>query len=453
MVFNTRQIPGRASLTMTGAIIGIFAVFVIGSEANAQDGLQKRFEETSLLLEKIRKDISLSSRTEANLAVEITGLERDSNRLNDELLKSATRSRELARKIERSSARVVELEAERKDLYAALNHKRSLLGEVLGALQRMGNNPPPALLVTPQDALMSVRSAILLGSVVPGMRSETRILAEQLSELVRLTHDIDKQRDILTENLRSEALEEKRISLLVQEKRKRFNLAKKKLASESLKAAKLAAKATSLSNLIKELQSEIESVKQAATAAKAAEDELRNKQNARIASAREEVLKPDFSDTSRISPAVSFLKAKGHLIRPVNGVEIRKFGERDELGDPSASIAVATRINARVISPADGWVVYSGKFRSYGQMLILDVGSNHYIVMSGMEKIDAVLGQFVLVGEPVGIMGASRIASAGTFDIGSSRPVLEIEFRNGNEPIDPAQWWQNNTDKRSKNDT
>jgi septal ring factor EnvC (AmiA/AmiB activator) len=86
-------------------------------------------------------------------------------------------------------------------------------------------------------------------------------------------------------------------------------------------------------------------------------------------------------------------------------------------------------------------------------MLILDVGAKHYIVMSGMEKIDAVLGQFVLVGEPVGIMGARRIASTGTFDIGSTRPVLEIEFRNGNEPIDPAQWWQNNTDKRSKNDT
>ena len=41
-------------------------------------------------------------------------------------------------------------------------------------------NPPPALLVTPDDALSSVRSAILLGAVVPGIRGETEKLAAEL---------------------------------------------------------------------------------------------------------------------------------------------------------------------------------------------------------------------------------------------------------------------------------
>ncbi len=70
-----------------------------------------------------------------------------------------------------------------------------------------------------------------------------------------------------------------------------------------------------------------------------------------------------------------------------------------------------------------------------------------------MEKVDVELGQFVLVGEPVGIMGSRRIASAGTIDIGLSRPVLAIEFRENAEPIDPAPWWQVNTDKRSNDDS
>ena len=57
-----------------------------------------------------------------------------------------------------------------------------MLAEVLGALQRMGLNPPPALLVKPEDALSSVRSAILLGAVVPELRSQTEALLADLKE-------------------------------------------------------------------------------------------------------------------------------------------------------------------------------------------------------------------------------------------------------------------------------
>ena len=72
------------------------------------------------------------------------------------------------------------LEAMRGDEDAArlsLHERRGLLAEVLAALQRMGRNPPPAILVTPDDALASVRSAILLGAVVPGTLSMKRAAA------------------------------------------------------------------------------------------------------------------------------------------------------------------------------------------------------------------------------------------------------------------------------------
>ena len=34
-----------------------------------------------------------------------------------------------------------------------------------------------------------------------------------------------------------------------------------------------------------------------------------------------------------------------------------------------------TRRDAQIISPSDGWVIYAGQFRSYGQLLIINAGA------------------------------------------------------------------------------
>ena len=419
----------------------------------AEESLKDRRGKSIQILDDIQKNIVVSTQEEAKLVGEISKLDKDRVKLNALLIAATANSRELEEKNLRAGARVLELEEGRDALRLSLKGRRALLAEVLAALQRMGRNPPPALLVTPKDALQSVRSAILLGSVVPEIRSETTLLAGELATLVKLSDEINAKRKQLSLDLTTQATDERRLALLIQKKQKSSKQANEKLAAQSVAASKLAARATNLTNLIAKLENDIEAVNLAAHAAKQAEIERERRQEQQIATARKEVSRPDFSDLSRISPAVKFSDAKGHLLRPVSGVEISKFGDRDELGDKSTGIQIATRIDARVISPADGWVVYSGKFRSYGQLLILNAGSNYHIVMSGMEKINVELGQFVLVGEPIGIMGSTRIASASTIDIELSRPVLKVELRKNSKPIDPARWWQENTDKRTNDDS
>jgi hypothetical protein len=53
------------------------------------------------------------------------------------------------------------------------------------------------------------------------------------------------------------------------------------------------------------------------------------------------------------------------------------------------------------------------------------------------------LGQFVVTGEPVAVMGGgaqSAVAKAG----GASQPILYLEFRKDGVPVDPAPWWPAN---------
>jgi septal ring factor EnvC (AmiA/AmiB activator) len=150
----------------------------------------------------------------------------------------------------------------------------------------------------------------------------------------------------------------------------------------------------------------------------------------------------------RLTPSVAFADARGLLPRPANGRYVRRFGEKDDLGGTSQGISISTRPSAQVNSPTDGWVVYAGPFRSYGQLLIINAGGGYHILLAGMERVDVQLGQFVLAGEPVAAMATPQLASAGGQGIGSALPVLYIEFRKDGTPIDPAPWWAVSSDQK-----
>ena len=85
--------------------------------------------------------------------------------------------------------------------------------------------------------------------------------------------------------------------------------------------------------------------------------------------------------------------------------------------------------------------MFSGPYRSYGQLLILSAGGGYHVVLAGMERINVEVGQFVLAGEPVGIMGDGSARTAAAIAIGAARPVLYVEFRKDGAAIDPGPWW------------
>jgi len=126
----------------------------------------------------------------------------------------------------------------------------------------------------------------------------------------------------------------------------------------------------------------------------------------------------------------------------VNGAKIRDFGASDGVGGNQRGLSIATRTAAQVTSPCDGWVVYSGPFRNYGQLLILNAGGGYHVLLAGMSRISVDLGQFVLTGEPVAVMGGGSQGAA-AISTGSSQPVLYVEFRKDGTPVDPSPWWAN----------
>lgn len=416
------------------------------------DTLDKQRQQEMEQLRQIAADIELSKERRAALESGIAALKKDQATIRTELVQAAKTQKKLSEDISESELRLASLAGRQTELQQSLHARRGVLAEVLAALQRMGRNPPPALLVSPEDALSSVRSAILLGAVVPEVRGQTERLIADLQELSNVRASIDNERGRLLATLEEQAAEEERLSLLLAEKRKLAANNEQKLADEARISKQLAERAKSLEDLIASLGQEIESVRAAQEEARLAaknrtEESQRQREKAR------ELARNSTPDAGRIAPAFQFSELKNQLELPVAGEARYGFGEEDDTGRPLKGMMVSTTADAIVTAPADGWVVYSGPFRSYGQLIILNAGDGYHLVLAGMGSTNTDIGQFVVAGEPVGRMASTKVASATALALASTEPTLYIEFRRNGKPIDPAPWWADNPSGRVRNDS
>lgn len=379
---------------------------------------------------RARQRAAVEAQTKLKLEIEAIGADRRA--LNAQLIDTASRVRDVEANIEATQARLKPLDERERMFRTSLDERREVIVEILAALQRMGRQPPPALVVRPEDALQAVRTAIMLGAVVPQMRSEADALSSDLAELVKLRKDIDVENAKLTSNLEEQSREQLRLNMLIDERQKKEDAADQELDAQKQHAADLSHQVDNLKDLIGKLEQNLDSnTRQARINARAIE---------------EDATRPDLAalkDPGRLAPAVAFAANRGHLRLPVNGARLREFGASDGAGGTQKGVSIAAHSGGEITAPCDGWVVYAGPFRSYGQLLILNAGGGYHVLLAGMERISVDLGQFVLTGEPVAVMGGgSQVSTAGA--TGAKQPVLYVEFRKDGAPIDPSPWWANN---------
>lgn len=410
--------------------------------------------------ERLQGEIRLSDERTAQLKAEVERLENDRSRIAAELVAAGERSRKLEASLGDAEARMTSLGADMARLAASLYERRAVLAEVLAGLQRLGRKPPPAVVVRPEDALAAVRSALLMGAILPELREQAGTLARDLDAMSRLRDRLGRERDSYRADLAALAEEKTRLDLLIEERRQGKGDQERALAAERRRAEDLAARARDLKELIGRSERDLDAGRRAAAAAEAAapaapvQEKTEPDQGDRSEKPTTPVAPPAAPppdrqiaalDPARMQPSRPFADWRGHMILPAVGTGVRNFGDDDGSGLTLKGIQIAARPRSAVTSPADGWVVYAGTFRSYGKLLIINGGGGYHVVLAGMERINVEIGQFVLAGEPVGEMGEKKPAAAPNTDIKAGQPVLYVEFRKDGSPIDPGPWWAKNS--------
>ncbi|WJR82026.1 peptidoglycan DD-metalloendopeptidase family protein [Bradyrhizobium sp. NP1] len=400
------------------------------ASAISPDVIRQREQE----LEAARLQQKNAAEAQAKFKAEIAAVGQDRSKFNQQLIDVAAQVRGVETRISDAEARLRVLDGREQQARTALEARRSEIVEVLAALQRAGRRTPPALLVRPEDALQSLRTAMLLGAVVPELRTRAEKLAADLGELIGLRKTIAAERDRLATDRDKLQSDQTRLAALVDERQRQQAGIEKDLDTEATRAVALSKQVDNLQGLIAKMEQDLKSAARAAATAslKGAPAAVDGKPNMAA-----------FKDPARKSPAIAFASAKGLFALPVNGTRLRDFGNSDGAGGIEKGISLATKPGAQVTTPCDGWVVYAGPFRSYGQLLILNAGGGYHVLIAGMERISVSIGQFVLAGEPVATMGTtSQVASI--LAANASQPVLYVEFRKDGTPIDPGPWWAAN---------
>jgi septal ring factor EnvC (AmiA/AmiB activator) len=450
MAHSDRLTSSRQRFRSALLVVGL--VCALPWLAWAEEDLSR--DEAKQKLDQTEQKLQSSRAKEQGLTQDLAALAEERAKLNSELIEAGKRVQESEAKLSETEARLAELTEQVNVIQSSITERKEAIVKMLSAMQRIGRTPPPALVTRRDDALAVVRSAMLLADVFPELKYQADNLSRELEGLVTLENGIRDQRDAEKRETERLATEQASLDRLLEEKRRATAQGEAELADIRRAAAEQAQTVTDLNELVAHLDAQIARVEIAQYDAEiAAERALRAREqsqalatpdNESVVEIKPASTRVAFASPDRLKPALPFETAKGTLRLPAQGRRVKRFGDADAAGSTLKGISLQTRGEALITAPADGWVVYAGEFRSYGQLLIINAGGGYHVLLAGMSRIDVSLGQFVLAGEPIAVMGNSAAPSQGD---DSSRPVLYVEFRKDGRPIDPDPWWAEASEK------
>lgn len=415
-------------MLFTGAVIVLSGLSVVSAVQAAGQDVNAAGSKLQNVEQKIKAKQAESDREKAR-----------AEKLKTELADISQMLVAAAKRVQDQESSVAGLEMELSRLERVARQKETQLRDrqrqfsgVMMALSRIARFPTEALIAQPIPPEETVRSAILLRAAVPAIEQRATVLKGELDDLAQARLKVDDQRQAVQGAAEVLREEEQRIEQIRKQKAAlRAEAISKGRAAQS-QARDLAKEAKNLRDLVGKLtKARAEAIQKAQ---ELAQEEARKKARSALHLApKSDQPAPDVDvsvqDVSALGGIGKISKARGKLPFPAVGRLVGLYGQELDGGLTSKGVSIETRSQARVITPFDGNVVFAGPFRGYGQLLIIDHGEGYHSLLAGLGRIDAAIGQPVLAGEPVAIMGDD-----------GKQSVLYVEFRRDNEPINPLPW-------------
>jgi len=315
-----------------------------------------------------------------------------------------------------------------KELSAKISLTDAQMAEVVMGLQRLALRPKESLFFKPMAPIETVRSQSLMMNSIPVLgtlntdaRADLQALIETRSQITSQAKQVKSAAEALAEKqARMEKLLKQKTALQAQYQAKHIQATKR--------AETLASQANDLKDLLRKLAEE----------KRRQQLERERKEKARLA-ALERERKVAAAKGQKVTASVqrpnpknvakgAFKKSYGSLLWPARGQIVQNFGDTTVSGAHIKGMTLATRANAQVIAPFDGSVLFSGPFKNYGHLLIIDNGDNYLTLLAGMEKCYVSVGQDLLAGEPVGVTRTKN-------------PSLYVEIRKDGNAVNPKPWF------------
>ena len=357
-------------------------------------------------LPALKEQLQERKKREKSLQDEIKTTEGEISSLRQKLISLGEDIQNTESEMRALESHVDSLNEEKNKLETQLNIDRQKSARLALALQRISQTPPEALIARPSSPLKTVQSGILMQSSIPVIQKEARMLKRNLDRLETVTAQLVEDRRRLLTTRQSLAVKQVQMRSFIDERQAYYQNTVSEHEQIQSEIKRMAAQAENLSELVAKIrQNQID--------------------KARVRPAPEKPVKK-----AVLRPDTSLRKQYGGSPRlPASGIIEVGYGDDDVYGAPSRGLKIRTREESLIVSPIHGVIQYAGEFGRFGNVIIIQHDEGYHSLIAGLQRIDTGVGQEVLTGEPLGVMGSS---------LAGDKPVLYYELRRRGEPVDPS---------------
>ncbi|MGQ0677585.1 MAG: murein hydrolase activator EnvC family protein [Rhodospirillales bacterium] len=416
--------PDARGLALYGALYGALAVALAASgapPASAQEADEQRLDQTRKEKERQAQETIGRAAEQQRLAEEAAKREQALRQDRRDAVAREHRRAEEARRVEAEIARLGEDERAKR---AALSRHDADRQHVLVALLRLAGNAPAFLVALPGPPLENLQTALAFRAMERELARSLSLLTAALADLGRVRDAAEQARLRAAAERAALAEETRRIERMLIESADEQRRAAGERAKLIDEAEKLRAEARDDEELIAALVQRRQAREEAGRRAREEEAKAATRREA----AQPPPPVPPVHGQERPNDLRPGPPARGGMTNPVSGRVVRNYGQTDASGSASRGVVFGAEARARVVAPYDGQVVYAGPFRGYGRILIIEHGGGYHTLLSGLGRIDCAVGQWLLAGEPVAVMGEQSGAG------------LYVELRRDGQPVNPLPW-------------
>lgn len=373
-------------------------------------------------------------------------------------ISNANRSlRELSAEQAKTQTQLLALSKNQQELEASIVKQRARLSKILRNQYQNGQQDHLKLMLSGENPNEIGRELRYLGYV---SLAQSKVITELDNNLRKVEENKTKAEEARAalEEIAQEQREQK--ALLEKEKNNRKSLVTKlssKLQNQRKEAGNLAKDEERLASLVDRLTNLIAQQRKAEEAAALAKK--RAKQSKEVTAARERsteksVDKPAAKNTEKEasnstkskpssateteedhSPDINtnneFAKLRGKLRMPVKGELVASFGSKRNDGPSWKGLFIKAGEGTDVKAAADGVVIFADWMRGFGNLLIIDHGSQYMTIYGNNQSLLKRPGDKVKIGEVVAAAGNSG---------GNEHSGLYFEMRHQGRAIDPLVW-------------
>lgn len=428
----------------------------------------------------VGRTIDLRSGEQAAVKTRAARLAVDLDRIRADLRSASTAMRARTREAAKAQRAAMAAAAAARMAENEIDQRRQELAALVGAMARLSLRPPEALAALKDGPAQAARASMAFKALLPEVERRIEAARLALEAVAALRQQHLERRTSATLAAKSLAKERRELNKTVQEKRRLIRRNETREVNLGREVAKLAKEARSLDSFITAL-----TAREATVAAARRSEAARRKADARrkrAAIARDKALAgrpsrprqtpepqqrgavipaPDAPKRAPIGgtdgsaepgvaplagPPIQLAGLRGkfdEMTPPVAGRIIARFGQGE--GVMSRGLVFAAPAGADVFAPHDGKIAYAGPFRGYGKVTLIDHGQGYHTLLTGLERIDVNVGDWVLGGEPVGALGKGVGVNAVGGGSEAGAPKLYVEIRKNGEPVDPGPWFVRRT--------